>query len=120
MTSGGSKLSTEIAEIDVELEKINNEIRSLKKRKQALLERKLTIERRIEERNGAVANDTSHWESDSFPWSARCEEVLRNVFKLSSFRPLQRVPAREPFDKITDDAFLIGLADAGYSQSKPM
>ncbi|VDK46612.1 unnamed protein product [Anisakis simplex] len=109
----GSKLSSELAEIDVELEKINEEIRTLKKRKQILLDKKLTIERRIEERNDTANDDISHWESDTFPWSSQSYAVLKNVFKLDHFRPLQRSVINAVLSK--EDALIIMSTGGGKS-----
>uniref|UniRef100_A0A915AKK7 ATP-dependent DNA helicase n=1 Tax=Parascaris univalens TaxID=6257 RepID=A0A915AKK7_PARUN len=108
-----SRLSAEIAEIDVELENVENEIRTLKKRKHALIERKRVIERRIEERNETTTEDISHWESDSFSWSTQCYDVLRKVFRLADFRPLQRSAINSILSK--EDTLIIMSTGGGKS-----
>lgn len=52
--------------------------------------RLLQIEKHVAERN--VGNESSYgiWDSDDFQWMEECRRVLREIFKLSDFRALQR------------------------------
>ncbi|VIO89491.1 ATP-dependent DNA helicase, RecQ family protein [Brugia malayi] len=86
----GAKLSMELSKLDEELERIEGDICTLRKRKRTLLERKAQIEKRIVERN--VENESSFriWDSDEFQWMKDCRRILHDIFKLSDFRPLQR------------------------------
>uniref|UniRef100_A0A914YYJ4 ATP-dependent DNA helicase n=1 Tax=Panagrolaimus superbus TaxID=310955 RepID=A0A914YYJ4_9BILA len=86
----GKKLNEELSDINEEITTITAEIRNLQKRKNELIEKKQQLERRIQDRNTALSEDYSSWEADTFPWSAEAKKVLKNVFKLDDFRPLQK------------------------------
>ncbi|EJD76172.1 ATP-dependent DNA helicase [Loa loa] len=109
----GAKLSMELSKLDEELERIEGDISSLRKRKRALLERKAQIEKRIVERN--VENESSFriWDSDDFQWMKECLHVLHNVFKLSDFRPLQRAVINAVLSK--EDCLVVMSTGSGKS-----
>uniref|UniRef100_A0A1I8ARK7 ATP-dependent DNA helicase n=1 Tax=Steinernema glaseri TaxID=37863 RepID=A0A1I8ARK7_9BILA len=85
-----SKLSSEIAEIDEELEVIEGQIASLRHRKKTLLERKQQIGRRIENLQNVDSSELQErFEKTTFPWSEKALRVLRETFQMEAFRPLQ-------------------------------
>ena len=45
---------------------------------------------RIEQRNAELSEDQSVWEKKNYSWSSEVNRILNEVFKLDSFRPLQK------------------------------
>uniref|UniRef100_A0A915PLJ3 ATP-dependent DNA helicase n=1 Tax=Setaria digitata TaxID=48799 RepID=A0A915PLJ3_9BILA len=108
-----SKLSVELSQLDEELEKIEGEMRALRKRKQTLLEKKAQIERFIAGQNVGNKNLLKIWDSDDFQWIEECRCVLRDVFKLNNFRPLQRAVINAVLSK--EDCLVVMSTGSGKS-----
>uniref|UniRef100_A0A0R3RRP8 ATP-dependent DNA helicase n=1 Tax=Elaeophora elaphi TaxID=1147741 RepID=A0A0R3RRP8_9BILA len=89
-SSLGAKLSVELTKVNEELEWIESDISSLRKRRCELLERKAEIEKHIVEQNVDKESSIKIWDSDDFQWGKECRRVLRDIFKLNDFRHLQR------------------------------
>uniref|UniRef100_A0A0N5AWY6 ATP-dependent DNA helicase n=1 Tax=Syphacia muris TaxID=451379 RepID=A0A0N5AWY6_9BILA len=115
-------LSSSLAEIDCELNRLDDEIRALKCRRQRLRVEKERvsferifgiIEKQIALQNVAKNIDTSIWESDSFDWSAKCTRILKETFKLDEFRPLQRAVINSVLSK--NDTVVIMSTGGGKS-----
>ncbi|CAG9530750.1 unnamed protein product [Cercopithifilaria johnstoni] len=109
----GAKFSMELSKLDEELERIEDDICTLKKRKHELLEKKAQIEKRIVERN--IDNERSFriWDSDDFQWVKECRRVLRDIFKLNDFRPLQRAVINAVLSK--EDCLVVMSTGSGKS-----
>ena len=45
---------------------------------------------RIKQRNAELSEDQSAWEEKDYSWSTEVNRILNEVFKLDSFRPLQK------------------------------
>ncbi|KAM3727768.1 putative ATP-dependent DNA helicase [Dirofilaria immitis] len=109
----GTKLSAELSKLDEELGKIEGDIRLLKKRKHALLERKAQIEKCIVERNVDNENSFKIWDSDDFQWMKECRYILRDIFKLNDFRSLQRAVINAVLSK--EDCLVVMSTGSGKS-----
>uniref|UniRef100_A0AC34QBX8 Helicase ATP-binding domain-containing protein n=1 Tax=Panagrolaimus sp. JU765 TaxID=591449 RepID=A0AC34QBX8_9BILA len=83
-------LNAELDEIDEEISKLNTEIKKLQKKKQEFITKRENIYARIEEKNLELDSDKSKWEKDDFKWSKDAQNKLQTVFKLETFRPLQK------------------------------
>ncbi|KAE9553747.1 hypothetical protein FO519_003057 [Halicephalobus sp. NKZ332] len=88
--SSGRKLAEELEGLNDEISRVTEEIRDLQKRKYELVEKRKNVMARIEQRNTEMSEDQSVWEKENYPWSTQANETLKAVFKLDSFRPLQK------------------------------
>ena len=89
-----SALKDELQQIETELLVIAEKVDALLQQQQALTDRRelLTIQlRSLDEGAASLPGDECpiDWEKDHFAWSERIQSVLRDTFRLSSFRPLQ-------------------------------
>ncbi|KAK5979187.1 hypothetical protein GCK32_003563, partial [Trichostrongylus colubriformis] len=86
-----SRVSMELAEIIEEIEFNQRKIAELIERNEVLEQRKAEIELALEIRNVEQAEKIANTQFDgTFPWSDNVDSVLKEVFHLPSFRPLQR------------------------------
>ncbi|KAK5984586.1 ATP-dependent DNA helicase RecQ family, partial [Trichostrongylus colubriformis] len=86
-----SRVSIELAEIIEEIEFNQRKIAELIERNEVLEQRKAEIELALEIRNVEQAEKIANTQFDgTFPWSDNVDCVLKEVFHLPSFRPLQR------------------------------
>ncbi len=89
------KVCAELLEVDTELATVEVELDSLLYRQSELHERKKSLLARLESIETATAGQEStqlqdlDWENGVFPWSDKVQTVLKSMFKLDSFRPLQ-------------------------------
>ncbi|XP_069867740.1 ATP-dependent DNA helicase Q1 isoform X2 [Dipodomys merriami] len=92
-----SALTEELESVTSELHAIELQIQELSQRQEELLQKKSVLTKRIKQccqDSGAgtsTEGDSSPaaWNKEDFPWSSKVKEVLKNVFKLPKFRPLQ-------------------------------
>lgn len=80
-------LDKQISEINSELDQIDAEISRLKERKSELMAVKKSLQSQKTEAEAEKLAKSHNWESDQdFPWSQKIKVVLKEKFKLSSFR----------------------------------
>uniref|UniRef100_A0A915E390 ATP-dependent DNA helicase n=1 Tax=Ditylenchus dipsaci TaxID=166011 RepID=A0A915E390_9BILA len=84
-----SQFSEELNRVENELAGIDAEIRKLRNKKTALLDRKTELERKICTRQQQSPDDSQKWETESFNWSKDVRRVMRDSFHLQEFRPHQ-------------------------------
>ncbi|XP_066281240.1 ATP-dependent DNA helicase Q1-like [Branchiostoma lanceolatum] len=85
------ELTSELVEVESEMEAVRLQMLQLKGRRAHLLSRKQQLEQQIErmqDSKAAVLREKD-WSRTDFEWSARLQSLLGSVFKLSKFRPLQ-------------------------------
>uniref|UniRef100_A0A914X0C0 DNA 3'-5' helicase n=1 Tax=Plectus sambesii TaxID=2011161 RepID=A0A914X0C0_9BILA len=87
--SGNSRLSAELMEIDTEVAKIDELVTTLKLKRRKLLEKKQQIEKTLELRSTAAAENAECFEGETFAWSAKARRALTDIFRIANFRPLQ-------------------------------
>lgn len=102
----------EIAAIDHELAQVESKIQKLKDQKQILIHRKNKLKDQIIKRKSEnLAN--RDWSLKTFPWSEKVDSTLKNVFKISEFRPLQLEAINATLSK--EDTILIMPTGGGKS-----
>lgn len=92
-----SALTDELESVSSELHALDIQIQELTERQQELLLRKSVLTKKIKqsledsatEASGDCDTSPAAWNREDFPWSAKVKAVLRGVFKLQKFRPLQ-------------------------------
>uniref|UniRef100_A0A8C6RPV3 DNA 3'-5' helicase n=1 Tax=Nannospalax galili TaxID=1026970 RepID=A0A8C6RPV3_NANGA len=93
-----SALMEELKSVTDELHAIDIQMQELTDWQQELLQRKSVLTRKIkqhlEDSDAGANNDcdsspAAAWNKEDFPLSGKVKDVLRNVFKLQKFRPLQ-------------------------------
>ncbi|KAK6726161.1 hypothetical protein RB195_004466 [Necator americanus] len=83
--------SMELADIIEEIECNRRKITELIERNEELEQRKAEIEFALEIRHAEKAEKIAATKFDgTFPWSDEVDTILKKVFRLSSFRPLQK------------------------------
>ena len=83
------RLRAELAEVDAELESVEQRLQDLAAERSALRRRREALRAGITQTASAQAHRRD-WEHDVFEHDARALAVLRDTFRLSAFRPLQR------------------------------
>ncbi|XP_067860832.1 ATP-dependent DNA helicase Q1 [Heptranchias perlo] len=92
-----SDLEEQLALIDSEMQALEVQIQELLQRQQVLQERKQRLKKKIEKLSDNYEAGSSamsrasaeDWNKKDFSWSQKVGEVLKSVFKLQTFRPLQ-------------------------------
>ncbi|KAJ4429448.1 hypothetical protein ANN_21617 [Periplaneta americana] len=79
----------ELAAAEYELSEVEAQLLNLSDRKQILLQRIEKIKDTILLKKNHLLT-SRNWASTDFPWSNKVKEILKSVFKLSGFRPLQQ------------------------------
>jgi ATP-dependent helicase YprA (DUF1998 family) len=117
--SENSRLSAELVDIAGEIAKIDEQLTALKLRRRKLTEKKqqvsfevllsicvqrqcgyvncsvngtsyfVQIEKMLELRSSAAAENVDSFEGEKFAWSAKARQALTDVFHVADFRPLQ-------------------------------
>ena len=83
------RLRAELAEVDAELESVEARLQELATERAALRQRREALRGGIKQAASARAHHCD-WEHGKFAHDARALAVLRETFRLSAFRPLQR------------------------------
>eukprot|EP00058_Branchiostoma_floridae_P001296 XP_002586784.1 hypothetical protein BRAFLDRAFT_102942 [Branchiostoma floridae] len=89
--SNVEELTSELVEVESEMEAVRLQMLQLKGRRAHLLSRKQQLEQQIErlqDSKAAVLREKD-WSRTDFEWSSKLQSLLGSVFKLSKFRPLQ-------------------------------
>ncbi|KAM4820402.1 ATP-dependent DNA helicase Q1 [Thomomys bottae] len=92
-----SALTEELDSVTNELHAIEFQIQELTERQQELLQKKSVLTKKInqclQDSNAGPSSECESspavWNKEDFPWSGKVKDVLKNVFKLQKFRPLQ-------------------------------
>lgn len=90
-------LTDELESVSSELHAVDIQIQELTERQHELLQRKSVLTKRIKqcledsaaEASGDCDTSPAAWSKEDFPWSGKVKHMLRDVFKLQKFRPLQ-------------------------------
>ncbi|KXZ55835.1 hypothetical protein GPECTOR_2g1386 [Gonium pectorale] len=80
-------LQQQLDAVEDELDEVKSQLEYLMQRQDLLRSRRDQLLRRIEQERRAPRAD---WQQETFPWSQRLGQALRDVFGLREFRPLQR------------------------------
>ncbi|KAL4519136.1 hypothetical protein Ndes2526A_g00239 [Nannochloris sp. 'desiccata'] len=83
-----SALAQELAHVETQLRQLESQIENLLHRQQTLQESRDRLQRLVAA--DARAPRVADWAAASFPWDMQVQNLLRSVFRLSSWRPLQR------------------------------
>ena len=90
------ELKSELDEVDSELVYVEQQIEQLLEQQQKLLERRQVLRAQLETSEHSSVQEqtlttpaTVDWERGRFSWSERIQDVLKSVFKIDTFRPLQ-------------------------------
>lgn len=70
-----------------EIAAIDEQAKALRKRRKALVEERHLLEEQLKSRD--QLQDETDFAGNAFPWSAEAQQLLEQVFKLSSFRSHQ-------------------------------
>ncbi|XP_048191172.1 ATP-dependent DNA helicase Q1 [Perognathus longimembris pacificus] len=92
-----SALTEELDSVTSELHAIDLQIQELTERQQELLQKKSVLTKKIKQcfqdsearASSECESAPAEWNKEDFPWSSKVQDVLKNVFKLQKFRPLQ-------------------------------
>jgi len=83
-----SALAQELAHVETQMRQIESQIENLLHRQQTLQESQERLQRLVAA--DARAPRVADWAAASFSWDTQVQNLLHSVFKLSSWRPLQR------------------------------
>ncbi|XP_058414653.1 ATP-dependent DNA helicase Q1 [Diceros bicornis minor] len=90
LTEELDSVTNELHAVDIQLEELLERQRELIQKKNILTNR---IKQNLEDSDAGPSNECDSspaaWNREGFPWSGKVKDVLQNVFKLRTFRPLQ-------------------------------
>lgn len=94
MSDKEKDLNNEMKQIDLRLSNIDEEINNLEYQKQQLISRRTECKKLLKDflpssSGGNKDDKVSNWNRNDFSWSSNVNALLKNVFNLNSFRPLQ-------------------------------
>lgn len=97
MASGSQELKDQLSALNIQLEYVGSEISHLMQQQSQLQKQKEMIEKKLKFKNESTLskstfdNETAkiRW-GKTFKWDYEVNKVLKKVFKLNEFRPLQR------------------------------
>nr|CAB3265512.1 ATP-dependent DNA helicase Q1 [Phallusia mammillata] len=84
-------LQSELEQIDQSLDDLKKQLLTIAELQQKLKSRKSSIERELKQRQNFFLESTSEpvWQFEDFPWSSEVRMKLIEVFKMKRFRPKQ-------------------------------
>ncbi|KAF9412533.1 hypothetical protein HW555_009002 [Spodoptera exigua] len=82
------KLELELKDVDKEISKVNAELAKWKDRQRVLHEKKLSIKNSINKMKTDTLSSVD-WAGTTYQWSEDVTRVLKDVYKIDSFRPKQ-------------------------------
>ncbi|XP_049868783.1 ATP-dependent DNA helicase Q1-like [Pectinophora gossypiella] len=82
------ELEQEVKKVDKELVKIEAELAKLKKLQRELQEKKTSLKNSINKQKSDTLASVD-WSGNHYEWSEEVKKVLKDVFKIESFRPKQ-------------------------------
>lgn len=108
-------LQTEVEVIDDKLESIGMQINELLARQEKLSNEKEKILKKIDALKDQTAQQEKeiNWNSNSFPWSIKLKEIMRETYHVMNFRPLQKETINVALSK--KDCILIMPTGGGKS-----
>ncbi|GIL70438.1 hypothetical protein Vretimale_3595 [Volvox reticuliferus] len=84
---GEPPLTKQLEDVEEELSEVKSQIEILMQQQDQLRARRDQLLRQIDQERRAPKAD---WRQENFPWSAKLNQILHDVFGLREFRPLQR------------------------------
>jgi len=78
---------SKLDQVDAELRRVESQIEHLLHRQSSLQEERERLQRLVAAEARAPS---ANWAEASFPWDAQVSDLLRSVFRLPSWRPMQR------------------------------